>query len=233
MPSGTFLALPEAWNGVFDAFYEKSRFAELSAEVGRRYSEESVFPKRDEIFKALVHVPPRNTRVVILGQDPYPTRGNAHGLSFSVAKEVKIPASLRTIFAELSRTTHSWTAPKSGDLSKWASQGVLLLNSILTVREGAPLSHVKIGWESFTQAILRHAQVESDYIVFMLWGNKAASIVDPILDTTKHTALRESHPSPLAQNRLPPDRKFVGNNHFLEVNRLLQSKGYSPIDWTL
>jgi uracil-DNA glycosylase len=232
-PTDSFLSLPEPWTGVFDTLYDKTQFASLSAEMERRYSAESVFPKRDEIFRALSYVPPQATRVVILGQDPYPTRGNAHGLSFSVASGVKIPASLRTIFAELSRSTTAWKTPPSGDLSKWAEQGVLMLNSVLTVREDAPLSHAKLGWEAFTRAILQHAQLESDYIVFMLWGNKASSIVDPILDTTKHFALRESHPSPLAQNRLPPGKKFVGNNHFSEVNRLLQSKGHTPIDWTL
>lgn len=231
--AGDFLALPEPWAGVFDRLYDKGDFASLSAEMERRFSTESVFPKREEIFRALSYMTPRETRVVILGQDPYPTRGNAHGLSFSVAGGVKIPASLRAIFAELARSTDAWKTPASGDLSKWAEQGVLLLNSILTVREDAPLSHARLGWEAFTRAILQHAQLESDCIVFMLWGSKAASIVDPILDTKKHFALRDSHPSPLAQNRLPAGKKFVGNNHFAEANRLLQSKGHAPIDWSL
>jgi uracil-DNA glycosylase len=231
--AGSFWTLPEAWTGVFDTLYDDAHFAALSAEIERRFSAEPVFPKREEIFRALSCVTPRATRAVILGQDPYPTRGNAHGFSFSVANGVKIPASLRTIFAELSRSTDSWKTPASGDLSKWAEQGVLMLNSILTVREAAPLSHAKLGWEAFTRAILQHAQLESDCIVFMLWGNKAASIVDPILDAKKHFVLRDSHPSPLAQNRLPPGKKFVGNNHFVEANRLLQAKGHAPIDWAL
>jgi uracil-DNA glycosylase len=229
----SFLTLPESWTGVFDTLYDESDFAVLSAEIERRFSAGPVFPKREEIFRALSRVTPRETRVVILGQDPYPTRGNAHGFSFSVGGGVKIPASLRTIFAELSRSADAWQKPPSGDLSKWAGEGVLMLNSILTVREDAPLSHARLGWEAFTRAILQHAQHESDCIVFMLWGSKAASIVDPILDTRKHFALRDSHPSPLAQNRLPAGKKFVGNNHFVEANRLLQSKGHAPIDWSL
>ena len=231
--TSTFLALPGAWHGVFDNRYSRNAFESLSAEIERRYSAESVFPKKDEIFRALSHVSPKATRVVILGQDPYPTRGNAHGLSFSVAPGVKTPASLRAIFAELSRSIDGWSPPSSGDLSKWAEQGVLLLNSVLTVREDAPLSHAKLGWEAFTRALLQHAQAESDYIIFLLWGGKAASIVDPILDMKKHAVLRDSHPSPLAQNRLPLGQKFVGNGHFHEVNRLLQSKGFAPIDWIL
>lgn len=233
IPTNRFLTLPESWTGIFDSLYDQNQFAALSAEIERRFATEAVFPKKEEIFRALSSVSPRATRVVILGQDPYPTRGNAHGLSFSVAHGVKIPASLRTIFAELARSTDNWKTPASGDLSKWAEQGVLLLNSVLTVRDDAPLSHAKLGWEALTRAILQHAQNESDGIVFMLWGNKATSIVDPILDTTRHFALRDSHPSPLAQNRLPPEKKFVGNNHFAEANRLLQSKGHRPIDWTL
>ncbi len=231
--TGNFLTLPESWAGVFDRLYAKDDFAALSAEMERRFSTESVFPKREQIFRALASVPPRATRVVILGQDPYPTRGNAHGLSFSVASGVKIPASLRNIFAELARSTPGWKAPASGDLSKWTEQGVLMLNSVLTVREDAPLSHAKLGWEALTRAILQHAQHESDCIVFLLWGSKAAAIVDPILDTQKHFVLRDSHPSPLAQNRLPAGKKFVGNNHFAEANRLLQAKGLAPIDWSL
>lgn len=229
----SFLTLPEAWRGVFDGLYDRSRFAALSGEIERRFATESVFPKQHEVFRALAEVSPRATRVVILGQDPYPTRGNAHGLSFSVANGVKIPASLRNIFAELARTTPTWQPPASGDLSKWAGQGVLMLNSILTVREDAPLSHAKLGWEAFTRALLQHAQRESDCIVFLLWGSKAVAIVDPILDPAKHFALRDSHPSPLAQNRLPVGKRFVGNNHFAEANRLLQSKGHAPIDWRL
>lgn len=231
--TGDFLSLPAAWNGVFDTDYDRARFAALSDELERRYAHEAVFPQRNEIFRALTFVPPQAVRVVILGQDPYPTRGNAHGLSFSVAAGVKIPASLRTIFAELSRSIPSWKPPVSGDLSKWAAQGVLLLNSILTVREDAPLSHAKLGWEPLTRALLQHAQRRSDFIVFLLWGGKAAAIVDPILDSAKHVALRDSHPSPLAQNRLPADKKFVGNNHFAEANRRLAARGLAPIDWVL
>ena len=168
---------------------------------------------------------PEAVKIVVVGQDPYPTPGNAHGLSFSVDRTAKIPASLKTIFSELERSIEDWVKPTSGDLQAWAAQGVLLLNSILTVRTREPLSHAGIGWEKFTRAVLQHAQERSPFIVFILWGAKAAAIADPIVDPAKHFVIRGSHPSRMAQNRMPPDRKFVGNGHFVEANRLWFPRG--------
>ena len=148
-------------------------------------------------------------------------------------RSAKIPASLKTIFAELERSIEGWIKPTSGDLQAWASQGVLLLNSILTVRSREPLSHAGLGWEKFTRAVLEHAQVRASCIVFILWGAKAAAIADPIIDSSRHFVIRGSHPSRMAQNRMPPERKFVGNGHFVEANHLLVSKGRSPVDWRL
>jgi uracil-DNA glycosylase len=227
------LILPPSWKGLFSKSYPEADFQNLVEEVGRRYEQETVFPSRENVFRALELVSPDAVKIVVVGQDPYPTPGNAHGLSFSVDRTAKIPASLKTIFLELERSIEGWVKPISGDLQAWASQGVLLLNSILTVRSREPLSHAGIGWEKFTRAVLQHAQERSAFIVFILWGAKAAAIADPIVDTTKHLVLSGSHPSRMAQNRMPPNRKFVGNAHFIEANRLLVSKGRSPIDWRL
>lgn len=227
------LTLPPAWEGVFDHGYSRAEFATLLAEIERRFATEDVFPSRENVFRALALTRPEDIKVVIVGQDPYPTPGNAHGLSFSVDAAVKIPGSLQTIFQSLARSQPDWTTPASGDLQRWAAQGVLLLNAILTVRSGEPLSHAKLGWEKFTRAVLAHAQARSPFLVFLLWGGKAATIADPVLDLAKHAALRDQHPSRLAQNRLPPDKKFAVNGHFAEANRLLVAHGREPIDWRL
>ena len=227
------LLLPPAWRGLFSKTYSEADFDALIAEVGQRYERETVFPSKENVFRALEMVSPETVKIVVVGQDPYPTPGNAHGLSFSVDRTAKIPASLKTIFGELERSIEGWVKPTSGDLQAWASQGVLLLNSILTVRSREPLSHAGIGWEKFTRAVLQHAQDRASFIVFILWGAKASAIADPIVDTSKHFVLRGSHPSRMAQNQMPPERKFVGNAHFTEANRLLISKGRAPIDWRL
>jgi uracil-DNA glycosylase len=227
------LRLPPAWGGLFSENYPEPDFQRLLGEINRRYEQETVFPAKENVFRALDLVSPENVKIIVVGQDPYPTPGNAHGLSFSVDRSAKIPASLKTIFAELERSIEGWVKPTSGDLQAWALQGVLLLNSILTVRSREPLSHAGIGWEKFTRAVLLHAQARANFIVFILWGAKAAAIADPIIDPAKHFVIRGSHPSRMAQNRMPPERKFVGNGHFVEANRLLASRGRGPIDWKL
>lgn len=227
------LRLPPAWRGLFSENYPEPDFLRLVEEINRRYDQETVFPAKENVFRALDLVSPENVKIIVVGQDPYPTPGNAHGLSFSVDRTAKIPASLKTIFAELERSIEGWVKPASGDLQAWAAQGVLLLNSILTVRSREPLSHAGIGWEKFTRAVLEHAQARASFIVFILWGAKAAAIADPIIDPAKHFVIRGSHPSRMAQNRMPPERKFIGNGHFVEANRLLASRGRDPIDWRL
>lgn len=227
------LSLPPAWEGLFTAAYPRTAYAPLHQAIKSRYATEPVLPAAEHVFRALESVPPAATKVIILGQDPYPTPGNAHGLSFSVQPGVKIPRSLRTIFAELKRTTPGWIEPASGSLEAWADQGVLLLNAVLTVRAGEPLSHANLGWEAFTRAVLLHAQAQSPFLVFLLWGAKAAAIADPVIDLTKHAVLRGSHPSPMAQNQMPSEKKFVGSGHFLETNRLLTERGRAAVDWRL
>ncbi|WP_438480609.1 uracil-DNA glycosylase [Oleiharenicola lentus] len=227
------LTLPPAWSGVFSGDYTREQFDSLITEIDRRYATEAVFPSKENVFRALHLVRPEEVKVIIVGQDPYPTPGNAHGLSFSVDASAKIPGSLKAIFQSLAHSHADWQPPASGDLQRWAAQGVLLLNAILTVRSGEPLSHAKLGWEKFTRAVLEHAQAKSPFIVFLLWGGKAATIADPVIDLTKHAALRDQHPSRLAQNRLPPEKKFAVNGHFTEANKLLVTHGRTPIDWHL
>jgi uracil-DNA glycosylase len=227
------LTLPPAWQGLFDHGYTRDQFATLSAAIDEAYAQGAVFPAREHIFHALELVSPADVKVVILGQDPYPTPGNAHGLSFSVQPPARTPASLKNIFQSLAQCVPGWRAPTSGNLEPWARQGVLLLNLILTVRSGEPMSHSRIGWQAFTQAVLRFAQAQSPFIVFMLWGGKAVVAAQPHIDASKHTILIDQHPSPLAQNRLPPHQKFAVNEHFAQANRLLVAHGRSPIDWQL
>jgi uracil-DNA glycosylase len=223
-------ALPPAWYGLFDGEYTREAFADLSAFVESAYLSGETFPPRDRIFRALELVAPAECRVVILGQDPYPTPGNAQGLSFSVPHGTRIPGSLATVFGELQRSVVGWQRPAGGDLNHWAKQGVLLLNTILTVKSQAPLSHARRGWEEFTRAVIRHVQRESPFVVFLLWGGNAQKAA-ALVDQTRHRVLISSHPSRLAQNTLPAERKFIGNDHFVETNRLLAAAGRAPIAW--
>ena len=225
--------LPPAWAGLFEHGYTREQFAALATAVDEAYADGDVFPARDNLFLALALVQPADVRVVILGQDPYPTPGNAHGLSFSVPPATRLPASLKAIYASLARSFPDWRTPVSGHLEPWAHQGVLLLNTILTVRSGEPMSHAKLGWQAFTQAALRLVQTESPFVVFMLWGGKAISSAEPHINAKHHVILRDQHPSPLAQNRLPPEQKFSANHHFAEANRLLAAQGRQPVDWRL
>ena len=231
--SSATLTLPPAWSGVFSHGYTREQFAALSAAIDEAYAQGEVFPSRAHIFRALELVRPADVKVVILGQDPYPTPGNAHGLSFSVQPPARTPASLKNIFQCLARCVPDWRAPAFGNLEPWAREGVLLLNLILTVRSGEPMSHAKLGWQAFTQAVLRLVQAESPFVVFLLWGGKAVASAQPHIDASKHALLIDQHPSPLAQNRLPPEQKFAANGHFAEANRLLVSHGRTPVNWSL
>lgn len=233
MSDSSSLVLPPAWSGLFNHGYTREQFAALSAAIDDAYAQGEVFPSRAHIFRALELVNPADVKVVILGQDPYPTPGNAHGLSFSVMPPARTPASLKNIFQSLARCFPDWRAPACGNLEPWAREGVLLLNLILTVRSGEPMSHARLGWQAFTQAALRLVQAESSFVVFLLWGGKAVAAAQPHIDTAKHALLIDQHPSPLAQNRLPPEQKFAANNHFAEANRLLVAHNRAPVDWRL
>jgi len=233
MAPSLHFVLPSAWEGIFSHGYTRAQFEQLALTVERAYAEEDVFPAANNIFRALELVAPAEAKVVILGQDPYPTPGSAHGLSFSVMPPTRAPASLVTIFQELERSVPAWVRPTGGNLEPWARQGVLLLNTLLTVRAREPMSHAGRGWEAFTQAALRCVQASAPFLVFMLWGAKAQTLARPLIDLSKHAILEGSHPSRMAQNRMPPGRRFVGNAHFVEANRLLEAKGRTPVDWRL
>jgi uracil-DNA glycosylase len=220
--------LPDDWQSgltdLFDApFYSKLEDA-IAAE--RAKYADSIFPSEHEVFHALQLTPLRNVKVVILGQDPYPTRGHAHGLAFSVRPDVQpLPPSLKNIFKELVDDVGS-SLPSTGDLSGWAEQGVLLLNTVLTVREGEANSHQKLGWELFTDGIIRTVNHQgSAPVVFVLWG-KPAQKKESLINGAKHTVIKSPHPSPLSART-----GFFGSKPFSKTNDALIAARRSPIQW--
>jgi len=209
----------------------KSYFTELKQFVESEYSDKSmtVFPNKGEIFRAFDSCKFEDVKVVILGQDPYPTIGHANGLCFSVQPDLKkLPKSLVNIFKEIdSDLNHekNITENRNGDLTRWAKQGVFLLNTILTVRKGESMSHANQGWETFTDEVLESISEKGTGIVFMLWGNKAQEKLEH-LDLSKHLVLNSVHPSPLSAYR-----GFFGCKHFSKANEYLKKIGKTPIDW--
>lgn len=183
-----------------------------------------VYPRGNEIFNALNTTRFDTVRVVIIGQDPYHGEGQAHGLSFSVRKGVAIPPSLMNIYKEI-EAEYGARMPRHGELTKWAEQGVLLLNATLTVRAAQAGSHQKQGWEEFTDAIIRTVNDQHDHIVFMLWGSYAQK-KGAIIDRARHLVLESAHPSPLSAHR-----GFLGNGHFKKANDYLAANGKKPVDW--
>lgn len=202
-------------------FQEITRFIENERAAGKK-----VFPPNSEIFNALALTPLESVRVVILGQDPYHGPGQAHGLSFSVKPGVPFPPSLDNIFKELKQDLGIAT-PTQGCLEKWATQGVLLLNASLSVESGKPLSHSKIGWERFTDAVIRQLSSHREGIVFLLWGSFAQQKA-ALIDASRHHILKAPHPSPLSAHR-----GFFGCRHFSKANQILEQQGGSAIDWSL
>ena len=212
----------DALAGEFDKPYFASlvRFLHHEKEAGKR-----IYPPGSQIFKAFELTPVSKLKVVILGQDPYHGPGQAHGLSFSVPEGVTAPPSLKNIFKEIESDLG---IKMSGypNLEKWASQGVLLLNAVLTVHAGAAASHSKIGWEEFTDAVIRYISDNCEGVVFLLWGNFARG-KSALIDRSRHHVLEAAHPSPLARGA------FFGCRHFSQANALLTSQGKEPVDWKL
>ncbi len=205
---------------------EKPYFAELMDKISDEYSTFEIFPKKEDLFQAFELTPLSNVKVVILGQDPYHNVNQAHGLSFSVKPGVDIPPSLRNIYKEL-ESDLGFEIPNNGYLTKWASQGVFLLNTVLTVRAHEAASHQGLGWEHFTDEVIRVLNQQNRPIVFMLWGGPAKKKMK-LLDNPAHLVLTAAHPSPLSAYR-----GFFGCEHFSKCNEFLISHGTSPIDWQI
>lgn len=217
--------LETSWKAALTEEFSKPYFSELTDFVREAYKTALVYPPAHLIFNALNSCPLSQTRVVILGQDPYHGIGQAHGLSFSVPEGVAHPPSLINIFKELEIDIGK-VYPKSGSLTSWVSQGVMLLNATLTVEAGRAGSHQNRGWEQFTDAVIDVISTQCDHIVFMLWGNYAKHKGKRI-DRDKHLVLSSGHPSPLSANR----GLWFGNQHFSQANTYLLNKGKRSINW--
>ena len=223
------MILPESnsWSHLLGKENQKPYFQLLKNKLNTFLSNHNtkVFPSDDEVFNAFKLCDFNQVKVVILGQDPYPTMGHAHGLSFSVKEHVKpLPKSLNNIFKALSNDLNQ-TPPVHGNLTHWAQQGVLLLNAVLTVEEGKPYSHKGIGWEQFTNAVIQNLSNEKQHLVFLLWGAKAQA-KKVLIDTQKHYVLMAPHPSPLSAYR-----GFFDCKHFSKTNEYLAKNRISMINW--
>lgn len=222
--------IDESWKKVLNEEFEKDYFKYLTTFIKYEYRFKSVYPPADLLFNAFNLCPfedqpdgRKGVRVVILGQDPYHGKGEAHGLSFSVQDGVRIPPSLKNIYKEIEDDI-GITQPASGNLERWAKQGVLLLNASLTVLENQPASHQNKGWEEFTDHVIKTISDKKEHIVFILWGAFAGK-KEYLIDSTKHLILRSAHPSPYSA------ANFFGNHHFSKTNKYLKEHGLKPISW--
>lgn len=216
--------MEESWKQQLQKEFEKPYFSLLTDFVRREYASTTVYPPGKFIFNAFDNCPFEKVKVVILGQDPYHEPGQAHGLCFSVNDGVPFPRSLINIFKEI-QDDLGLPLPKTGNLTRWAKQGVLLLNATLTVRAHQAGSHQNKGWEEFTDAAVQALATQREHLVFILWGSYAQK-KGAFIDSKRHLVLKSPHPSPLSASR-----GFFGNHHFSLANRYLQSHGLSPIDW--
>lgn len=217
-----------AWSKSLADEMKKSYFVEIKNKIQNRISEGvNVYPAQRDVLKALSLTPLSNVKVVILGQDPYHGEGQANGLAFSVKSGVKIPPSLVNIFKELESDIEGFEIPKHGDLTTWAEQGVLLLNTVLSVDQGKAHSHANFGWETFTDSIINIINNQCGGVVFLLWGSHAQK-KGRFIDAEKHTVLTSVHPSPLSAYR-----GFLGCKHFSKTNEILIKQGQDPINWEL
>lgn len=219
-------AISNDWMEPLQEEFKKPYYKALYEKVAQEYNQTKVFPAPDDIFNAFHLTPLKDVKVVIIGQDPYHNDGQAHGLCFSVKPEVDIPPSLVNIYQEL-RDDLSCEIPNNGYLVKWAKQGVLLLNTVLTVRAHQANSHRGIGWERFTDAVIEAVNKEDRPIVFLLWG-RPAQMKKSMLNNPKHLILEAPHPSPLSAYR-----GFFGCRHFSKTNEFLERNGLTPIDWQI
>ncbi|HLG77807.1 MAG TPA: uracil-DNA glycosylase [Ktedonobacteraceae bacterium] len=218
--------IPESWHEHLNGELNKPYFQQLAHFVDEEHRNHTVFPSESDMFSALRLTPYENVNVLLLGQDPYHDDNQAHGLSFSVRPGVKPPPSLMNIFKEL-RDDVGGHIPNNGYLVPWAKQGVLLLNTVLTVRAHEPNSHKNHGWEKFTDAIISAVNEKRHPVVFVLWGGNAQKKLN-LIDTTRHTVIQTAHPSPLSARN-----GFFGSKPFSRINAALEAEGKPPIDWQL
>jgi uracil-DNA glycosylase len=216
--------IEESWRNQLQEEFDKPYFRELTDFVHREYAAGTCYPPGRQIFNAFEICPFHKVKVVIIGQDPYHGPGQANGLCFSVNPGVRIPPSLQNIFKEVHNDMGT-PLPPNGDLTRWAEQGILLLNATLTVREHRAGSHQKHGWETFTDAVIRKLSQEREHLVFILWGSNAIR-KGSVIDTSRHLVLQSVHPSPLSAYA-----GFFGNNHFSRANRYLREHGQTEIVW--
>ena len=214
------------WNPILRQEFNKPYWVELQNYIFDQRTSHMVFPAHPDVFRAFHLTSFATLKVVILGQDPYHGVGQANGLCFSVSPGVSFPPSLQNIFKELEDDL-GVSKPQSGDLAAWAEQGILLLNTTLTVRQGAPASHQGKGWETFTDEVIRCISQKKEKIVFVLWGASARR-KKSLIDVTKHTCIESVHPSPLSAYR-----GFFGSKPFSRINQLLRQQGITEIDWSL
>lgn len=218
--------IPDDWAEIVRKETTSPYFEELENFLDSEWEKETVFPPRNEIFTALNLTPYSEVKVFILGQDPYHDDNQAHGLAFSVKGNIKLPPSLRNIYKELKEDL-GITPSGNGNLEHWSEQGVLLLNTVLTVRAHQANSHKNQGWEKFTDAVLKAVNKKKEPVIFLLWGGNAAKKI-PLIDTAKHTIISTAHPSPLSAYR-----GFFGSKPFSKINTILKENGDTPIDWAI
>ncbi|MDR2939747.1 MAG: uracil-DNA glycosylase [Clostridiales bacterium] len=213
------------WDNILKGEFEKDYYLELRGFLKKEYFTKVIYPPMGDIYNALKYTPYENTKVVILGQDPYKNPGEAHGLSFSVLPGAKTPPSLRNVYKELNNDLGCYI-PNNGYLIKWAGQGVMMLNTVLTLVAGRSKSHAGKGWETFTDRVIQIINKKETPVVFLLWGKDAGS-KSVFINNPRHLVLKSVHPSPLAGNG------FIGCGHFSKANEFLKSNGISEIDWQI
>ncbi len=214
------------WLNVLQDEFKKPYYRNLMEFLQNEYETKTIYPEMQDIFNAFQFTPYHDVRVVLLGQDPYHGPNQAHGLSFSVKPGVKFPPSLRNIFREL-HSDLGVPVPNNGCLEKWARQGVMLLNTVLTVRAGEAHSHKNRGWETFTDEVIKQINKKDSPVIFMLWGRPAQTKIN-LIDTAKHYVIESPHPSPLSASR-----GFFGSRPFSHINKILESHGLPVIDWEI
>lgn len=220
--------IDETWKRALKDEFAKPYFEQIVAFLKtEKAMGKTIYPSGSNIFNAFNQTKFNEVKVVIIGQDPYHGKGQAHGLSFSVLPGTKIPPSLVNIFKEIKTDIGIEMTPNLGDLTHWASQGVLLLNAALTVRDGEPMSHAKLGWANFTDAVIKTISEEKENIIFLLWG-KFAQDKQVLINADKHYILKAAHPSPLSAHN-----GFWGSKHFSKTNEILVRIGKHPIDWKI